>query len=48
MKTLLILLIGILIEKVYRPRLSWVKESSVLLLFYSAKNVRKRIILLKF
>jgi len=47
MKTILILLIGIFIEKFYSPRLSWVKESSVLLLFYSAKNIRKRLILFK-
>ena len=40
---LLILFIAVLlIEKLYSPRLSYVEESSVLILFWRGKNTRKR------
>ena len=41
MITLLIILIILFIEFKYRPRFEYVEESSVLILFYSAKNTRK-------
>jgi len=32
------------IEKIFSPRLEYLEEDSLLILFYSAKNTRKRLI----
>lgn len=44
---LLILLLGFYIEFNFSPRVSWIDESSMLLLYYTYKNNRKYFILWK-
>ena len=49
MKLLILILILLFLENRFKPRLAWVEESKMLLLFYnfSRKNTRKYIILWK-
>lgn len=44
MTIIISLLFILLIEKLYSPRLDFIKESSLLILFYGGKNTRKRLI----
>jgi len=39
---IVLFIVIILTEKLYSPRLEYIEESSVLILFYGAKNTRKR------
>ena len=41
---LLLLLIVLGTELYFKPRLEYLEEESILILFYSAKNTRKRLI----
>ena len=49
MKLLLLILVLLFLENRFKPRLAWIEESKMLLLFYnfSRKNTRKYIILWK-
>lgn len=43
-KVILLLFIGLSIELYYKPRLEYLEEESIFILFYSVKNTRKRLI----
>jgi len=41
---IILLIIALIIEKLFSPRLDYLEEESVIILFYGTKNTRKRII----
>lgn len=43
-----LLVVGIIIEKVWSPRLDWVEEEDLLLMYYNKKNTRSYFIIIKF
>lgn len=47
MKTLILVVLGIIIEKKFSPRLDYIKESKILIFYYNAKNTRKSFVLWK-
>jgi hypothetical protein len=48
MITSILIIIGILIEVKWNPRLDWVEDSGVVLLYYNSNNSRKYKVIFKF